>query len=161
MNSVKINRQENFYKYFKRIDEYIFNLLVFILKPIVKPLYNKYRTFKKYSIHKQNCIKKDLLRKILIISVTCVLGVIIAFTVSAFSGNVKAENNELLHKYYTFYTVEPGDNLWEVADSYYELGYENHSDYIEEVMFINHLKDADDIISGETLVIPYYSYDIK
>ena len=57
--------------------------------------------------------------------------------------------------------MEPGDSLWEVADAYYELGYDDHAEYIDEILFINHIKDADDITSGDTLVIPYYSYEIK
>ena len=132
-----------------------------ILKPFVHIIYNKYRQYKQYSIRKQNRIKRDLKRKVIILSTASILGIIIAFTASSFSTAVKAEDNEQLHKYYTFYTVEPGDSLWEIAETNYELGYSNHSDYIEDVMFINHLKDADDIICGDTLVIPYYSYEIK
>jgi len=101
------------------------------------------------------------MRKSIIVSAACILGVLIAFTASFLSKDVKAENDEHLHKYYTFYTVEPGDSLWNVADEYCELGYEDHFDYIDEVMFINHLDNSDDIVSGETLVLPYYSYEVK
>ena len=100
-------------------------------------------------------------RKIYILSLCLVLGFAFAFSIGFFCKDVKAENNDLLHKYYTSYKVETGDSLWTIADSHYDLGYDNHAEYIDEVMSINHLKNADDIISGETLIIPYYSYDIK
>ena len=161
MNTINFKRNENFKDVFNQITDYIISMLAFILRPVAQLIYDRYRKFKSYSIRKQNRIKKEIRRKFFILSISCVLGVIIAFTANVFIKDVNAEENEILHKYYTFYTVEPGDSLWEVADAHYELGYDNHSDYIDEVMFINHLKDADDIVSGDTLVLPYYSYEIK
>ncbi len=143
------------------VNDSIFQILVTILKPVVQVIYNKYRQYRSYSVRKQKRIKRDFIRKVILWSAACILGVVIAFTASIFTQNVKAENDELLHKYYTFYTVEPGDSLWEIADENYELGYDNHADYIDDVMFINHLDDANDIASGDTLVIPYYSYEVK
>ena len=58
-------------------------------------------------------------------------------------------------------TVHPGDSLWSIAEEYYVLGYDTPSDYIKEVMHINHIKDENEIISGSSLVIPYYSEEIK
>ena len=159
MNTITLN--ESIRNGINSINDYIFQILVTIMKPFVQAIYKKYRLYKNYSIRKQNRIKRDLVRKAGILGIACVLGIAIAFTASAFTQNVKAENDELLHKYYTFYTVEPGDSLWEIADNHYKLGYDNHKDYIDDVMFINHLDDADDIASGDTLVIPYYSYEIK
>lgn len=143
------------------INDYIFQILVTIMKPFVQTIYKRYRLYKSYSIRKQNRIKRDYIRKVSVLGIACILGIVIAFTASAFTQNVKAENDELLHKYYTFYTVEPGDSLWEIADNHYKLGYDDHADYIDDVMFINHLDNADDIASGDTLVIPYYSYEVK
>ncbi|MBQ7765688.1 MAG: LysM peptidoglycan-binding domain-containing protein [Lachnospiraceae bacterium] len=143
------------------IMEFLFNIFVYISKPIAQSIYKKYRTFKKYSIRKQKRMKRDFMRKSAIVGFACALGILFAFSMNIFSSNVKAEDDGRLHKYYTFYTVEPGDSLWEVADEFYELGYDNHEDYIDEIMFINHIKDANDITSGDTLVIPYYSYEIK
>ncbi len=146
---------------FNNIGEYLFNVLVVVLKPLVHFIYKKYRNYKKYSVRKQNRIRRELIRKAAVLGVACVLGIVIAFTASAFSQNVQAENNEMLHKYYTFYEIEPGDTLWSLADEYYELGYKDHADYIDDVMFINHLENPNDITCGETLVIPYYSYEVK
>lgn len=74
---------------------------------------------------------------------------------------VKASAGEEYYKYYTSITVEYGDTLWAIADEHYTIGYDDHEEYIEEVMFINHIPDENDIVSGEVLVIPYYSDEVK
>ena len=72
----------------------------------------------------------------------------------------KAEDRELLHKYYTVVTIESGDSLWDYASEYGELGYKNRTEYIKEIQSINHLQNIHKLVSGETIVLPYYSYDI-
>ena len=67
---------------------------------------------------------------------------------------------QLLHKYYTVVTIESGDSLWDYASEYGELGYKNRTEYIKEIQSINHLQNIHKLVSGETIVLPYYSYDI-
>lgn len=72
-------------------------------------------------------------------------------------GKVKAGEPEVHYeKVYTTITVETNETLWTIADRY-DFKYDSKYDYIEEVVFINNLKDSNDIKSGETLVVPYYS----
>ena len=139
----------------------LFRMIVFLFKPFVQFIYKKYIVFKKYSVRKQDRIKRTWKRRLYITSFSFVLGIIFAFSAGIFCKDIKAENNEQLHKYYTSYELETGDSLWSIAASYSNLGYNDYSEYINEVISINHLDDADDIISGETLIIPYYSYEIK
>jgi hypothetical protein len=37
--------------------------------------------------------------------------------------------------------------------------YKDKNEYIEEVQSINHLAEEDSIRAGQTLIVPYYSYD--
>ena len=37
--------------------------------------------------------------------------------------------------------------------------YKNKKEYIAEVQSINHLVEEDSIRAGQTLIVPYYSYD--
>lgn len=61
-------------------------------------------------------------------------------------------------KYYTKITVETGENLWDIADKYIDYNiYESKNSYIAEVKRMNHLDDSDDIMAGQTLIVPYYS----
>lgn len=61
-------------------------------------------------------------------------------------------------KYYTSITVQNGETLWGIADDYIDYSqYKNKNAYISEVMSINQLDDASDIISGQKLTVPYYS----
>lgn len=65
-------------------------------------------------------------------------------------------------KYYTRITVEEGENLWELADSYIDYDYyKNKNSYIAEVRHINHLDESCSITVGQTLIFPYYSGEYK
>ena len=44
----------------------------------------------------------------------------------------------------------------------YDIDYEEYKDkkeYIDEVQSINHLAEEDSIRTGQTLIVPYYSYE--
>lgn len=141
--------------------EWLFNAIVFILKPIVQFLYKKYYAIKRTVKKNHKSVRKSFARKATVAGIVFVLGIIIAFGAGQFVQNVNAHDNDILHKYYTSITVQPGDSLWSIAEEHYVLGYDNTADYIEEVMHINHLEDENEIVSGSTLVIPYYSEEIK
>lgn len=65
-------------------------------------------------------------------------------------------------KYYTRITVEEGENLWDLADSYIDYDYyKNKNSYIAEVRHINHLDDNGSIVAGQILILPYYSGEYK
>lgn len=157
MNTQTLYSKSYFNTLLKEIGAVLFNILVFILKPCVKFIYKKYRTYKRNMNYKPTSRGHI----VLIAATACVLGIAIAFGTGLFVKNVNAQDNDILHKYYTSIIVEPGDSLWSIAEEHYVLGYDEPSDYIKEVMHINHLKDENEIISGSTLVIPYYSEEIK
>lgn len=144
-----------------KMENYIVCLLVFLFKPIIKFIYGKQNRFKKLTFENKKQILKTFFCKVVTVCTLIVMGVVIALSASVFEQKVNAQNDEILHKYYTSVTIEPGDTLWSIADTNYADGYDNHSDYIKEVMHINHLESSEQIISGTSLVIPYYSYEIK
>ncbi len=157
MNNKSLHFNSYITIFLNEIGEFIFNMLVFVSKPIVQFIYKKYRSYKR----NKNQAKKSTLRNIIITATVCILGISIAFGAGIFVKNVSAQDNDILHKYYTSVTVQPGDSLWSIAEENYVLGYDSPTDYIEEVMHINHLDDENEIISGSSLVIPYYSEEIK
>ncbi len=63
-------------------------------------------------------------------------------------------------KYYTQVTVESGESLWELADTYINYDYYKDKDsYIAEVRRINHLDADGSVAAGQRLILPYYSGD--
>lgn len=58
-------------------------------------------------------------------------------------------------KYFTCITVENGDTLWNIAETYKTEEYSSTQEYIDEVISINNLK-TDVIVAGTNLLIPYY-----
>lgn len=104
--------------------------------------------------------RKQLQRRIFTMIAT--LCMIIFCTVSYHGIRSLASNgtDELKFKYYTQVTVAYGETLWELADSYMdEEEYKDKNAYIAEVRSINHLSEEDGIRSGQTLIVPYYSYE--
>lgn len=65
------------------------------------------------------------------------------------------------YKYYANIEIQSGDTLWEIADTYMDsVHYMNRKDYINEVMNINHMV-TDHLISGQKIIVPYYSSEQK
>jgi hypothetical protein len=101
------------------------------------------------------------MRKIaLTAGLTICLILVMAFTFGSFLS--KAKNKEAKVTYYKYYTnieIQPGDTLWDLADEYLE-NYESKEVYIKEVSQLNSIKNGK-IISGQNLIMPYYSTEYK
>ncbi len=65
------------------------------------------------------------------------------------------------YKYYRTYTVESGDSLRRIAKENMSEHYSSVDKYVSEVVSINHIVSASDIYTGQTLIIPYYSSEVK
>ena len=96
---------------------------------------------------RQKCIKVG-------ITITAFFVVVLICLVS---GSIKTQANSGF-KYYTSVTVEKGETLWSIADNF--IDYEYYKDknaYIEEVENINHLDGEEMLLTGQMLIVPYYS----
>lgn len=62
------------------------------------------------------------------------------------------------YKYYTSISVQDGESLWSIASEYADKDhYKTVEKYVKEVININHLNEEGTILSGQTIIIPYYS----
>lgn len=87
-----------------------------------------------------------------------VFAAICMIVVCAVSYNAVRSNASSGFKYYTQITVEPGENLWDIAEDYIDYNfYEDKRSYISEVRSINHLDAAGCLTAGQSLILPYYS----
>lgn len=61
-------------------------------------------------------------------------------------------------KYYAFYTVCRDDTLWTIADDLmpYNPEYQDVRQYVEEIRRVNNIPSDGKLISGTSLLIPYY-----
>lgn len=125
----------------------IFSLIILIVQEIENKSYNLIRVL--------------LRRKFfvtLLLAIACCVSILL-FTV-LLKNNAEAQNKEILHKYYTVVSIKDGDSLWQYANEYGKLGYESNKEYIAEVQSINHLNNVNELISGDTIILPYYSQDV-
>ena len=84
-----------------------------------------------------------------------------AVFLGSFLSRAKAkEPKTAYYKYYTSVEIQPGDTLWTLADCYLE-NYESKELYINEVIELNSLAGNGRIISGQNLILPYYSQEYK
>ena len=80
-------------------------------------------------------------------------------TIRSFARDRQSE--EPRFKYYTSYTVQPGESLSRIAERYITDEYSSMDKYLSEVASINHLVSASRIDDGQILILPYYSSDIR
>ncbi len=103
--------------------------------------------------------KRQLRRNVTIGLITVLLIISFSSIFFGFRTSAQGSNEKVLYKYYKSIKIEDGDTLWKYAETYSDSRYYDHySDYIQEVMNINHLSD-EEIIASHYLILPYYSED--
>ena len=102
-----------------------------------------------------------IIQRNIILSVLSILLISgLALTMNGIKSFAQKDNAELTYKYYTSIVVKYGDTLYSLAEEYAPEDNRNLSEYVNEVMHINHLENHV-IQSGQYLIIPYYSADLK
>lgn len=91
----------------------------------------------------------------------CLIAVLAVAFGSSFPGQRKKASEDTFYKYYTNIEIQPGDTLWTLADAYMDENYESKEAYMQEVRELNSLNSDSQIVSGEFLLMPYYSTEYK
>ena len=104
--------------------------------------------------------KQQIRRRIFTMIATICVIVFCAVSYHGIRSLASSGDDQLKFKYYTQVTVAYGETLWDLSDNYIDYEeYKDKTEYIEEVQSINHLVEEDSIRAGQTLIVPYYSYD--
>lgn len=69
-----------------------------------------------------------------------------------------AEEQNHIHKYYTGITIQNGDSLWTIADTYCHDGNLSIQEYVQELIQMNHL-ETEQIHAGQKLTIAYFLHE--
>lgn len=89
--------------------------------------------------------------------ITLIVTIIITATITTEFNKAYAQDNEYIHSYrrlYTSYLVKESDTPESIAE--YFCPEDDVNDYIENIMFTNHLVDKEDITPGMNLIVYYY-----
>lgn len=70
------------------------------------------------------------------------------------------QTGDSAQKYYANIEIQPGDTLWEIAGTYMDSHYANRTEYLNELMSLNHMSDSL-IVSGQKIIVPYYADGTK
>ena len=103
--------------------------------------------------------KLALAKALAIISTLTIVTVSSVFIGMTITPEARSESPRL--KYYTTHTVAPSETLQEISEQYISEEYVNIDAYIDEVCNINHIYDASDILTGDQIIVPYYSAEFK
>lgn len=129
-------------------------------------LYNNPRYFDPSEIRiRQNKIKRQRIVRRQYILLTLVISILLFmlmfFRLSVMS-DAQSDDFEPEYKYYKTVTVYSGDTLWDIANSNYNSDkYSDMNTYIDEILSINSMANADQVKAGESLIIPYFSKEYK
>ncbi len=117
--------------------------------------------YRKRSIQKQKRREAQLRGRLFLIA----LIISILFVLSGIFGTyfAKAQSTEELtnYKYYTQITISYGENLSTIAEEYMGKEYPSMQSYIDEICSINNIDNPDSILEGQTIIVPYYSTELK
>ena len=104
--------------------------------------------------------QREIRRKCFTFLMTFCLIVICAISYHSINTSAHTTDEETNFKYYTSITVAYGETLWDIADEYIS-GYDiDKNDYIAEVSALNNLS-KDEIHAGQSIVVAYYTKDVK
>ncbi len=104
--------------------------------------------------------RKQIQRRICTMIATICMIVICAVSFHGIRSVASNGEDQLKFKYYTQVTVAYGETLWDLSDGYIDYEeYKDKNEYIAEVRSINHLSEENGVRAGQTLIVPYYSYN--
>lgn len=66
---------------------------------------------------------------------------------------------QISYKYYKTIVVGTDDTLWSIAEEYCPEEYHSYQEFIKEVKQVNRIGDT--IYAGNTIIVPYYSTELK
>lgn len=98
-------------------------------------------------------------KRIIFITLVTIASLIILLG-SSIHALANSNDNRPVNKYYTSITVEDGDTLWDIADEYISGYNVDKAEYVNEISELNNLSDGN-IHAGQSIVVAYYSRDIK
>ena len=106
--------------------------------------------------------QRERRRTVLILLVTLISIFIIGVGFGTMLAKAQEPEKSTSEKYYRSICVEKGDTLWDIASEYMDsVYYASHAEYMKEIREINHISPNGQIISGQTLIIPYYAEDTE
>lgn len=116
---------------------------------------------RRYHLYLQG-ITKNLqgITKNLTVAAILVITVFVLIGVSSLVGSSSKASEDKRYKYYTSVEIRNGDTLWDIASEHMTGEYRNLHEYVGEIKALNGLQ-SDSIRSGQSLVIPYYSAELK
>lgn len=115
---------------------------------------------RRYQLFTQRIIQRLTLIRHFTIIAMLVLFVCSMIGLGTLLGSSSKASNNNNYKYYTSVEIKNGDTLWDIASEYVTEEYDSLQEYVTEVKSLNRMQ-GDSIRSGQFLIVPYYSSELK
>lgn len=106
-------------------------------------------------------LRKHKKRVVLLVIVSVLLVSTGVLANTCFSSVASASNTIEHYKYYKCYIIQGGDTFWSIAQAHRTAEYESIDSYLKEVYEINKIGNTESIMTGHTLILPYYDTVLK
>ncbi len=116
--------------------------------------------YRRYQMFAQRMISYLTMTRYYTMIVVLVLFVCSLLGLGTLLGSSSEASNDNSYKYYTSVEIKNGDTLWNIASEYITEEYASLQEYVMEVKLLNGMQ-GDSIRSGQFLVVPYYSSELK
>ena len=100
---------------------------------------------------------RELKRHIFVFALSIVLFLAMLFLFSTSKSVASNKEDQILYKHFDSIQIKAGDTLTTLAEQYVCEGSNTVSSFIKEVRYINNLDEDDVLISGNYIIVPYYS----
>ena len=118
----------------------------------------EYRRNRRAAVRKQQKARQKMF-VIFFLTILVMFGIGVGF--GTLLTRAEAPSSEHYHKYYANIEIQKGDTLWGIADDYMDsVHYVDRTEYLNEIMEINGMVNSR-LITGQKIIVPYFSSNIK
>ena len=104
-------------------------------------------------------LRRRIITFVIMISVVVFISIFLSFS---FMSDAKNNGEHKDNRYYSCVSIKAGDTIWSIAEQNMDLmHYNNVESYVRDIASVNKIRTDSELISGTSLIIPYYSDEEK
>ena len=92
----------------------------------------------------------------------CVIVILSMFVIFSFKSDASSDGGHKQYRYYTSVSITRGDSVWSIADEYMDpMHYRDVASFARDIAHVNRISSDAKLMAGTSLIVPYYSDELK